>query len=176
MTMHLQIAEAGKCQMLDGNYREALDRFRTALRMARQQGAPDVFMAHYIDCLLDCLELSGDHEQILAIVECALDDRDRDAGAFSEAVRVSLVVRRVLVLYTLGRLDDGDVALGDAADIHLPVMTALRDARRRQLTPTVRWIEQLKRRHTPSAVTEHQLRRLDADHGEQLFQKEYRNG
>lgn len=174
--MHLQVAEAGKRRMLDGNFAAALDRFRTALRMALQQRAPEIFMAHYTDCLLDCLEASGDHGQALEIVQRALDEQETKGESFSEAVRASLMQRQVFLLFSVGRLDDGDAALQDAAHLDGPALAVLRGARRRRLTVDARWIANLRRQHIHSAVTEDHLRRDDAEQGEQFFLKEYAHG
>lgn len=176
MMRHLQVAEAGKRRMLDCNYTAALDRYRTALRMALQQRAPEIFMAHYTDCLLDCLEASGDNGQALEIVQRALDEQETKGESFSEAFRASLMRRQIFLLFTLARFDDGDAALHDAAHLDGPAVAALRAARRRRLNIDAQWIEKLKRQHIRSAVTEDHLRRDDAEQGEQFFLKEYAHG
>jgi len=173
---HLQVAEAGKRRMLDGDHAEALDRYRTALRMALQQRAHGVFMAHYTDCVLDCLESAGDHAQALEIVQRALDEQETTGESLSEAVRASLMRRQIFLLFTVGRADDGDAALDGAAHLADPALSALRAARRRRLAVDARWIDNLKRRHIHSAVTEDHLRRDDAEQGERLFQKEHAHG
>jgi len=174
--MHLQVAEAGKRMMLDGDFEAALDRYRTALRMALQQRAPGVFMAHYTDCILDCLEASGDHAQALEIVQRALVEQETEGESMGEAIRASLTQREIFLLFTIGRFDDGDAALESAAHLNSPALTALREARRRQLSVDGRWIGNLKRQHIHSAVTEKHLRRDDAELGEQLFLKEHAHG
>lgn len=176
MMLHLQVAEAGKRRMLAREYDAALDRYRAALQLAVGQRAPAVFLHHYTDCILDCLELSGDHEQALALTERALDDQNPNNQPLGKAVEADLRRRRVLLLFALGRAAEGDVALAATELPDGPVITALRNARRRRLTIDARWIADLKRRHSMSSVTEEHLRGEDAEQGEIYFQKEFSYG
>ena len=162
--------------MLTGSNDEALDRFRCALRIALQQRAPAVFLHHYTECILDCLEASGDHAQALELTVRALDEQDPQGEVLGEAVRAALVQRQILLLFALDRTVEGDAALEAMTDRTGPVLAALTEARRRRLTVDARWLDELKRRHLPSAVTVEHLRGDDATRGEELFQKEYAHG
>jgi tetratricopeptide (TPR) repeat protein len=176
MAVHLQLAEAGKQQLLNGRYGDALDRFRSALKLGVEQGAPAVFLHHYTDCVLDCLEAAGDQEQALALTERALDEQRPGDLVLGRAVQAGLKQRRVLLLYSLGRVEDGDEALESMAELSGPIPDAIRQARRRRLNIDRRWVDNLRRRHLPSAVQPDQLRRDDATHGETLFRKEFAHG
>ena len=174
--LHLHVAEAGKQRMLSGDHDAALDRYRAALRMALQHDAPLLFLAHYTDCILDCLEASGDHTQALRIVQQALAEQETNGEPFTEGVRASLKQREIFLLFMLGRTEDGDAALAVVPDLLSPAVAALRQARRRRLTPEVRWLNTLRRQYICSSVTEEHLRREDARHGEVLFLKESAHG
>lgn len=174
--IHLQIAEAGKRLMLARDHLGALARYRAALRLAVSERAPAVFLYHYTDCILDCLEASGDHQQALELTQRALDDHDPDSGPLGDAVRADLIQRHITLLYALGRSDDGDHALAAANSPQTPILGKIRVARRRQLRIDARWIAELKRRYSMSSVTHKDLRNTDADQGEAYFQKEFSYG
>ncbi len=176
MTVHLKIAEAGKKYLLKRQYRAALERFRAALRMAVQTKAPTVFAQHYTDCILDALEASGAQAQALELVERALDEQAPDVGKLGQLVRAHLQQRQVLLLFSAGRETDADAALAKAHSLGGPILTALAEARRRRLTLTPQWIDDLKREHGVTSVSEAHLRRTDASAGEDYFNKELANG
>lgn len=173
MYVHLQLAEAGKRHMLVGDHRAALERLRVALRHAVQHRAPGVFLHHYTECILDCLEASGDHAQALELTERALDDQDAAGDPLGEAVRSSLVERRILLLFALGREVEGDAALADPTAPATAALAAVGAARRRRLHLDARRIQNLKQLHSPSAVTAAHLRSADAARGEAFFRKEH---
>ena len=76
--VHLAIAEAGKVALLDGDYPEALRQLREAIRLAVSSRAPEIFFRHYTQCVLEALELSGDHAEVIAMC--------READAFYQTV------------------------------------------------------------------------------------------
>lgn len=174
--IHLQIAEAGKRRMLRRDYQGALERFRAALHMAVSQQAPPVFVHHYTDCILDCLEESGDHGQALELVERALDDHDPERSPLGPAIRADLLQRRIMLLFAVGRVDDGDRALAATEAPRTEVVEKIRAARRRRLAIDARWVIDTKRRHSISSVSSGHLRTSDADSGETYFQKELTHG
>lgn len=176
MTVHLKIAEAGKTHLLNRQYGPALERFRAALHMAVQTKAPAVFAQHYTDCILDALEASGAQAQALELVERALNEHDPDAGQMGQLVRAHLHQRQILLLFALGREADADAALAKASALGGPILAALTEARRRRLTLSPKWIEDLKRKHGVTTVSEAHLRRADASEGEDYFNKEFADG
>lgn len=176
MTVHLKIAEAGKKYLLKRQYPAALERFRAALQMALQTKAPPVFAQHYTDCILDALEASGAQAQALELVERALDEQAPDVGKLGQLLRAHLQQRRVLLLFSIGREADADAALAEACALGGPILKALAEARRRRLTLSPQWIDDLKRKHGIAAASEAHLRRADATEGEEYFNKEFADG
>ena len=65
--MHLRIAEQGKLFSLKRNFTEALRYYREAIRMLEPQNiqGKDLFFQHYSQCVMETLELSGSHEEVL---------------------------------------------------------------------------------------------------------------
>ncbi|MEE4301007.1 MAG: hypothetical protein V2J24_16320 [Pseudomonadales bacterium] len=69
--LHLGVAEAGKVHALAHRHDEALRHYREALRVAVSAGAPEVFFRHYTQCVLESLELMGEHEEVIRFCEAA---------------------------------------------------------------------------------------------------------
>jgi len=63
--MHLGIAEQGKLYALKGQHKDALVHYKEAMKMVEQQKQPEVFAQHYLQCILESLELSGAHQEVL---------------------------------------------------------------------------------------------------------------
>ena len=167
--IHLQIAEAGKRHSLKGDHPAALERYRHALRLAVQQRTNPVFLYHYTECILDGLEAGGQPAQALALTDRALEERVKDDRDLGRRVRASLLERRVVLLFVLGREAEADAALAEAAPLGGPILTALQDARRRRLAITLDWLAGLRRRLTRGAVNAGALRQTDAKAGEVHF-------
>ena len=167
--LHLQIAEAGKRRQLDGDLDGALDRFRTALRLAAQRSAQPVFLHHYAECILDCLEDAGADASALEMTERALAELSVE-GPTGALAHAALAERRIALLFKLGRVAEADLALGDAPAN--PVVKALTDARRRRLRITPTWIDGVRKRFGRRSLDARALREGDAAAGEHVFRKE----
>lgn len=63
--LHLGIAEQGKIYALAGNHKEALRHYREAMRQAVEQKSPEVFFQHYTQCVMESLELTGAHDEVI---------------------------------------------------------------------------------------------------------------
>jgi len=170
--IHLQIAEAGKRYSLKSNHTAALERYRHALHLALQQRANPVFLYHYTECILDALEAAGEAPQALALTERALDEQQGEAGELGRRVRASLLQRRVILLFILERKQEADAALAEAAELGGPILNALQEARRRQLTITPGWLSAIRRQHNKGIINSEALRHADATAGEVHFMKE----
>ena len=81
-----------------------------------------------------------------------------------------------MLLFALDREDEADAALAKARPLGGPILAALTEARRRRLKLTPKWIDDLKRKHGVTAVSEAHLRRTDASEGEDYFNKEFVDG
>ena len=109
--LHLGIAEAGKVHALARRHREALERYREAMRMAEAARAPQVFARHYLYCMLDSLEHLGALDNVAEIAGAAAE-ATREAGdsPFHRRDRAGLMERVGVI-----RLKQGDAAAGRAA-------------------------------------------------------------
>ncbi|WP_442264619.1 hypothetical protein ACSIGC_09660 [Tenacibaculum sp. ZS6-P6] len=67
--LHYRIAERGKIYALDKNYGEALRYYKEALRLTREQKDSELFFQHYSQCVMETLELSGAHDQVISFCE-----------------------------------------------------------------------------------------------------------
>ena len=71
--VHYGIAERGKMHSLEGNHKEALRHYREALQMTKRDGSSDVFFQHYTQCVMESLERSGAHDEVISYCEKARD-------------------------------------------------------------------------------------------------------
>ena len=93
--LHLGIAENGKLYCLRGDYSEALRHFREAIRLSQQHGEMDIFFQHYSQCVLETLELSGAHTEVIECSEGFLEflaDKTDESG-FLNKMRASILER-----------------------------------------------------------------------------------
>lgn len=70
---HFGVAERGKMYCLEGNQKEALRHYREAIQMSVREGSSDVFFQHYTQCVMESLELLGNHDEVISYCEKALD-------------------------------------------------------------------------------------------------------
>ncbi|WP_431005862.1 hypothetical protein [Tenacibaculum sp. TC6] len=67
--LHYRIAERGKMHALDKNYTEALRHYKEALKLTQKQQDSELFFQHYSQCVMESLELSGAHDQVISFCE-----------------------------------------------------------------------------------------------------------
>ena len=70
--LHMGIAEQGKVFALAGDYPRALFHYREAMRLAVEAGDPEVFFRHYLECVIEALELMGSYDEVVAYCGKAL--------------------------------------------------------------------------------------------------------
>ncbi len=75
-TRHFGVAERGKMYSLEGNYKEALRHYREAIRMSHRDADSEIFFQHYSQCVMEALELSGAHDEVIAYCDTFLDFLD----------------------------------------------------------------------------------------------------
>lgn len=100
--LHLGIAEQGKVHALEGNHKEALRHYREALRMAMEQKAGDVFFQHYTQCVMESLELTGAHEEVIAYcnkMHAFLDGQPQEVAAVKQNKAAVLEREAIQYLY-----------------------------------------------------------------------------
>lgn len=86
-SLHWGIAEEAKVALLDGRHAGALKGLREAIRLAVACKAPEVFFRHYMQCVLEALELSGDFREVADLC------REQDSYYRQLAARGSLFTR-----------------------------------------------------------------------------------
>ena len=151
--VHLGIAESGKTYALEGNHREALRHYREAIRVARQVKAPEVFFRHYTQCVLESLELSGSHSEVIgfceradsfhASIDTGLAMHARDHGSILER----LGINRLRAGDRDGATEALSAALERTGGSGLPLAAAVLRMLQRGMTPDARRLLELQRRH-----------------------------
>ncbi|MEY4926529.1 MAG: hypothetical protein RI894_965 [Bacteroidota bacterium] len=58
---------------LEGNFKEALRHYREAIRMSHRDADSEIFFQHYSQCVMEALELSGAHDEVIAYCDTFLD-------------------------------------------------------------------------------------------------------
>ncbi|WP_235282204.1 tetratricopeptide repeat protein [Methyloterricola oryzae] len=69
---HIGVAEQGKCYALQGKHDWALAYYREAIRMTVQAGEHEIVFRHYLECVLESLELTGAYDEVLDYCDKAL--------------------------------------------------------------------------------------------------------
>ncbi len=115
--LHLRIAESGKVFAVNGDFRRALGCYRLAMHMVRQSRSPEVFFRHYLECLIEAMELNGDYEEVLTFCERMqeLHENLEEAGELEQLDRANLHQRRGIILLKMERDRDAEHELAEAA-------------------------------------------------------------
>ena len=74
--LHLGIAEQGKVYQLQGNYKEALRHYRESIKMVQHVQNGEIFFQHYSQCVMEVLELSGSHDELILYCDRFLEFLD----------------------------------------------------------------------------------------------------
>ena len=158
--LHLGIAEQGKLHALRGETSEALRHFREATRLAVSTGAPEVFVRHYTQCVLETLERTGAFDEVLAFCERAEAHYEANPPPNELAV-LDLAThrqRRGVVLLKAGRTAEArqafDSAVQTAGRGKLPLAEAVGRWLATGLRVDTRRLEAEQRRHAYFIVRE----------------------
>jgi tetratricopeptide (TPR) repeat protein len=161
--LHIGVAEAGKLAALKGDHGEALRHYREAIRMAVSAKAPEVFFRHYTQCTLESLELTGDYAEIIEFCEKA-DAHYRAIGAatpFQRRDRGSILERLGIVRLKSGDVEAARSTLAAALDVAgpdtLPIAKTVQGWLRRGLSPDLRRLTDLQKRHSYFSVRDGQV-------------------
>lgn len=101
--IHMGLAEAGKLLALKGRHRDALAKYRDALRLAHGARAPQIFARHYLHCVLESLEHLGDHARVAELAGAAAAEAAcPDPTPFQRRDRAQLLERRGINLALAG--------------------------------------------------------------------------
>lgn len=149
--MHMGIAEGGKLLALKGRHKEALARYRQALKLAQACNAPQVFPRHYLHCVLDSLELMGSWEDAARIATEAARAAGHvdDQGDFQQRDRAFLLERAGLNRLKSGDVDSGRTQLQEALalDASLLLTQQILQWLARRYTLDAKRIMQAQRKH-----------------------------
>ena len=151
--MHMGIAETGKMRAVAGDHIDAMRHYREALRLAQGSGAPEVFFRHYTQCVLESLEQTGAHAEVIDFCENALAhfERIETPLALHHRDHAATLERYALNLLKSGRPKDARAALDKAMPLvkrgDLPIAHTILDWLRRGMTPDARRITDLQRKH-----------------------------
>lgn len=116
--LHWGIAEEAKVALLDGRHAEALAGLREAIRLAVACKAPEVFFRHYMQCVLEALELAGDHREVVDL--CREQDdyyrRLEARGSLFARDHGSILERLGIAELQSGRREEAVAALRQAVE------------------------------------------------------------
>lgn len=154
-TDHRATARQGRAAAARGDHRRALERYRAAIAAARSEGVPLIVLRHYSDCVLESLELLGEHQAVLAYCDAAIAWYQTTPPRTVLGVRdlADLHQRRGAVLAKEGDYAAGQAALSEAiataatVGADAPLATLLVDWLRRRLAPPMDRILSAQRRH-----------------------------
>ncbi|MCV6585269.1 MAG: hypothetical protein OIF47_07025 [Marinibacterium sp.] len=161
--VHMGIAEAGKLAALRGDHGDALRHYREALRRAQAGRAPEVFFRHYTQCVLESLELSGAHAEVIDFCDRALAHYETLGTllAIQKRDRAATGERLALNLLKSGDADRArsalESALQDAARDDLPVARTVLGWLQRGMTPDARRLRDLQAKHAYFTVRNDQV-------------------
>ncbi|MFC4636419.1 hypothetical protein ACFO3O_21105 [Dokdonia ponticola] len=109
-TLHIRIAEKGKMYSLEGNYKEALRHYKEAIKMMQQSKDSEIFFQHYSQCVMEALELSGAHDEVISFCERYIDFLDQksdDSALIKKHYATVLEKKAIQYLYK----DEKDISL-----------------------------------------------------------------
>ncbi len=135
--LHMGIATRGKLYALEGNHARAMQYYRVAIRVTVQHKEPEVFFRHYLDCVMESLELTGAYDDVLAYCDKAIElyTVNPPPNQLAKMDLATIYLRRGSVL-----LKRKDVA-GARVAMQLAVDTAKSAGGRLKLAETVlRWL------------------------------------
>jgi len=70
--LHLGIAEQGKLHAVAGDHQLALMYYRRAMQMTVENGDEEWFFRHYLECVIESLELMGEYDDVLEYCDKAI--------------------------------------------------------------------------------------------------------
>lgn len=151
--MHYGIAERGKMYCLEGNYKEALRHYREAIQMTVREGSPDVFFQHYTQCVMESLELSGAHDEVINYCDKALgflENKEDSAGIVNKTRAVTMEKKAVQHLLK-GEREEATPLLKQAQELvgrrTQPLTDDLLNWTQRGYSITPQQIRQAQKRH-----------------------------
>lgn len=117
--VHLGIAEQGKLYALAGKHDRALAYYREAIRLTVQAAEPEIVFRHYLECVLESLEMMGSYQEVLDYCDKAVDLflTSREAAAQTGAELAHVYQRQGAVLLKSGNREAAAQSLRKAVDV-----------------------------------------------------------
>ncbi|MEM1134587.1 MAG: hypothetical protein AAGI07_02020 [Bacteroidota bacterium] len=107
--IHQSFAEQGKIYFLEEKFDLALKYFRYSLELAVQTESPEFFVKHYLECLLEALEMTGDFDPVLEYCNrfIGLMEDENTKNLEKWHLLALLYQKKGIVLIKTGKLDQG---------------------------------------------------------------------
>jgi len=70
--LHMGVAEQGKIYAVDGDHQTALLYYRRAMHMTIQDGDEEWFFRHYLECMIETLEVLESYSEVLEYCDKAI--------------------------------------------------------------------------------------------------------
>lgn len=116
--MHIRIAEQGKVFCLEGNHTEALRYYRESMRLLGLQGeGNDVFFQHYSQCIMESLEKSGGHEEVINYCDKFLEtlaQKDLENDSMLQSIAGFILQRKAIQYIYLESNEEASMLLEEA--------------------------------------------------------------
>lgn len=111
--LHVGIAEKGKLYALEGEHKKALKHYREALRMAQVNNDPELFSQHYMQCVVESLEISGNHDEVISYGLHIVDliDKQEEKTLFVKKKLVSELERLAIQYLYKGQSEEAKETL-----------------------------------------------------------------
>ncbi len=160
---HFRVAETGKKYALKGDMERALACYRLAMRLTINKKGPELYFRHYLECLVEGLELNGDYDEVLELCDHIeqLHDQLDDAGQLQQLDRATNHQRRGIVYLKSGQTERAEDALQQAVTMagnKLPLAAALLRWLKSRLVISQERIAQEQRKHRYFSVRKETLR------------------
>ncbi len=160
---HFRVAETGKKYALNGDLERALGCYRLAMRLTINNKGPELFFRHYLECLVEGLELNGDFDEVLVFCDHLeqLHDQLDNAGQLQRLDRATNHQRRGIVYLKSGQTSLAEVALQQAVSMagnNLPLAASLLRWLQSRLTISPERIAQEQSKHRYFSVRKETLR------------------
>ncbi len=118
MQIHLGIAEQGKLYALAGDHAKALHYYREAMHLSVQAGDPEVFFRHYLECVMESLEMMAAHPEVLDYCERAIQlyEENPPPNEMATMDLAHIFQRKGINLLKMGQEDEAIAALQQALE------------------------------------------------------------
>lgn len=116
--LHQSFAEQGKLYFLEEKFDLALKYFRYSLELAVQTESPEFLIKHYLECLLEALEMTGNYQAVLAYCDRFISlVEQEDFNAERQIYLAQVFQKKGIVLIKSGKKAEGQNFLDKASKL-----------------------------------------------------------